>query len=370
MIGKFIGMVERRLDEAQAQRDELFFEDDAEDLCQRYALAQLFTSFYKQDKEIDFEAKEEKWAHIMDKILKDFIGISMKLCAALPILKPPMNWLILNFHEQGVLRHAIMGFIRQQTELNFEAARQAKVRIDKREANFDANNFTLKDGSRFKRNMIDFIIDQYREGKLTRSEYMNSTFFLWFAADKAVSDALSRILYNLAHHQEVQDRLRESILISGFDSQYLSWVILESLRLHPPVPIGCSRTIKRDIQTRHGLIPAGTFVCTPARTINRLPEYWGSDAHQFKPERWANAKSFHPCQYLAFGGGRRGCPGRELATMQCKMVVNQLMRRYRFDKSTQHTLDNSDLFDAPIFAFLLFDTPSYVRISRLQTTEI
>lgn len=382
VIDKFIGMIDRRLDEAKEKENKDFIEEDSEKMCQRYALALLFQSFYKQSDVVDFDAREEKWTNVMNDILEDFIGVSIKISAAFPILNPLFNWIIMNYHVEGVLRRKIMGFIQQQADQNFKAAKEARGRIREQEerdnkhkqpssdkaTKFDADNFTLNDGTKFKRNMMDFVIDQYREGKITKDDYFSSSFFLWFAADKALADGLSMLLYNLARHPAIQKKLRESILVSGTDSQYLSWVVLESLRLHPPVPIGCSRTIKRDIQTKHGLVPAGTFVITPARTINRLKEYWGEDADQFRPDRWADQKNFHPVQYLSFGGGRRGCPGRELALMSIKMVLCAMLRKYTF--SVDNVVDTSDEYDAPILAFLLFDSPTYVKISRLELSDI
>lgn len=365
VIEKLVGLIELQLNEAKESRHEDSIEVDLDYLCHRYALALVFTNFYKQDRMISFDSAEDQYVTLMEKNLQEFKGWPMQACAAFPFLKAPLNWLILNFHGQGKMRNAIMSDIRKLTKLHFEAAEQSQ-RKQTTQGQFDQlDSFTLNDGSKFRRNMIDYVADQYREGKLTRSEYFNSTFFLFLAADKTTADCLARLLYQLARQPAIQEKLRRSILASGTDSEYLAWCIHESLRLDPPVPSGCSRVIKRDIETRHGLVPAGTFVVTPAYFIGRLKEYWGDDAEQYRPERWADAKNFHPVQYLAFGGGRRACPGKELALMEIKMLLNVLLRKYKFEKPLIRTEDNSKLFTAPVFAFLAYDIPAYVRISRL-----
>lgn len=356
-MGKLVDLIERRLLETNGD----FIELDAEDVCHRYALALVFTNFYKQKNVVDFHSSRDKFVEMIDRSSRRMVGsYFLRACNAFPAMIPIVAWLMRNFHELGRMNATIMNYIKQQTRLHFEAA-EGETMLRQSEG-----TLALSDGSGFKRNMVDHITAQYREGKLTRQEYFHSTFFLFFAADKTTTDALARLLYELARHQAVQDKLRESILASGTESEYLSWVIHETLRLYPPAPTGSSRTTARDIQTKHGLVPAGTFVLTPTYTIGRLKEYWGADAEEFKPERWASAKHFHPAQYLVFGAGRRACPGRELALMEIKMLLNVLLRKYKFEKSHIHTTDNSRLISSPMFFTLVFDTPTYVRVSRLD----
>lgn len=353
VVKKLVGKIEQLLD--QEGNAEGPIEVNLDDVCHRFALAIVFSIFYKQRDVIDFHSDKDQWVEMIERSMPKMFGIFMKACGTFPILRYPMNWFLLHFDDQGRMRNTIIDFIKQQTEANFEAARREK----------GAKNLTLNDGSKFRRNTIDYIVDQYRDGKLNKSEFFNSTFFLFHAAHKTTADSLSRCLYNLACHPETQQKLRDSILSLGTESEYLSWVVHESLRLCPPAHIGCSRKIKRDIQTKHGLVPAGTFCITPAYSIGRLREYWGEDADEFRPERWANASSFHPVQYLAFGGGTRVCPGRELALLEIRTALSALVLRYKFERSDIHTVDNSQNFAAPIFTFLVFDTPTYVKISRL-----
>lgn len=76
-------------------------------------------------------------------------------------------------------------------------------------------------------------------------------------------------------------------------------------------------------------ISAGTLVIVPIRAINRSEKIWGSDAKQFKPERWLNQESgltskskeytgYH--QMLSFTGGPRICLGRLFAIAEFKVV--------------------------------------------------
>lgn len=365
MIEIFAKSIEWRLDRAREDRGESFIVIDGEDIFHRYALDLVFKCFYKQDNMVDYYAEKDFWVDLIDRSLRTLLNPLVFLCIVFPVLKPSMQWLLMQFHPQGLLRRTLMSFIRVQARINLNAKKQLKSAMRRVKAgNFNADNYELADGSRFIRNMIDYVIDQFHEEKLTEREYFNSTFFLFFAANKTSADALSRLFYHLAIHQDVQIRLRESILRDGIESEYLVWVLNESMRLFPPALIGCSRTISRDIETKSGLIPAGTMVITPTHTIARLTKYWGEDADQFKPERWRKSRSFNPVQYLVFGAGKRGCPGKDLAMHEMKMLLDVLLRRFKFDKAWEST--GPIQYESPLMIFNVSDSPTYVKISRLE----
>lgn len=50
--------------------------------------------------------------------------------------------------------------------------------------------------------------------------------------------------------------------------------------------------------------------------------------------------------------------------MEVKMLANVLVRRYTFEKSKLHSVDNRGQFASPMLFYLLFETPTFVRISR------
>lgn len=112
-------------------------------------------------------------------------------------------------------------------------------------------------------------------------------------------------------------------------------------------------------------MPKGTVVFTPAHMIHRLPEYWGDDADQFKPERWQHADKFHPAQFIPFGGGIRGCPGKELALLVIRKIALSMLARYKLERCPRTS--DSPLFETPLYLFRILETPNYVRIRTLPT---
>lgn len=367
VIDKFVGSLNDKIEENKTKTGENFIVEDADDIFHRYALALVFKCFYKQDNVIDFHAKEDKWVSMIQKGIKQIVNPLLVLCVIFPIIKWPADALLNKFTDLGYLVRQVMGFIEQQTKLNFKARvefNEAKRLAKEENREFDEDNYSLSDGTKFSRNLIDYFIDQFYERKVSKLEYLHNSFFLFFAANKTTADALTMLIHHLALDQEVQDKLRKSIEEEGMESEYLSWCIHESLRLYPPAPVGCSRTITKDYTTKEGyLIPAGTIVYTSSYSIHRDPEYWGQDAEVYRPERWANSKDFDPVQFLAFGAGKRNCIGKFFAMHEIKMLMSSLLTKFKFERSALTSDDNS--FSCPMLIFTLFEKPHYLKISKL-----
>ena len=80
-------------------------------------------------------------------------------------------------------------------------------------------------------------------------------------------------------------------------------------------------------------VPKGTLVMINTHCLHRREDVFGSDANEFKPERWASMKTSMPWSYLPFGGGPRIClgrrslkllPGRSLLTLTEQFAVAEV----------------------------------------------
>lgn len=119
------------------------------------------------------------------------------------------------------------------------------------------------------------------------------------------------------------------------------------------------------MQTSDGIvIPANTLVYAHPNVVHRLPEYWGPDADEFKPERWRNSASFHPVQFIAFGAGKRNCPGGQFVIIEGKKIINELLRRYRFKCAPGTNVQSVMEFDS-YGLITSSDFPTNIQISRL-----
>ncbi|KAL0925646.1 hypothetical protein M5K25_004011 [Dendrobium thyrsiflorum] len=108
---------------------------------------------------------------------------------------------------------------------------------------------------------------------------------------------------------------------------FLKAVIMEVLRLHPPVPLLLPRESLQDCQIQEYSIPKETRVLINAWAIGRDEVYW-KEPHEFKPERFLSGdvnykgNDFH---YIPFGSGRRICPGMQFAISTIELALANLL---------------------------------------------
>ncbi|MED6108296.1 hypothetical protein PIB30_022426 [Stylosanthes scabra] len=112
---------------------------------------------------------------------------------------------------------------------------------------------------------------------------------------------------------------------------YLQFVIKESLRLHPPLPLLVPRETLSGVKVKGYDIPPKTRVFFNVWGIQRDPELW-ENPEEFLPERFENNSvdfKGHDFQLLPFGTGRRGCPGISFGLTSAEYILANLL--YWFD---------------------------------------
>ncbi|KAM0344848.1 hypothetical protein ACHAPU_007230 [Fusarium lateritium] len=117
---------------------------------------------------------------------------------------------------------------------------------------------------------------------------------------------------------------------------YLSAVIMESTRLHPSIQYQLPRDVPPGgVQIGQYHLPYGTTCGASARAVNCSRDLFGSDAEDFRPERWIPRDledreriNGEKSLLMTFGMGSRGCVGKHLATVELYMYISQFFRYY------------------------------------------
>ena len=73
----------------------------------------------------------------------------------------------------------------------------------------------------------------------------------------------------------------------------------------------------------------GFNVEVPYDLLHIHPDYWGSNAKDFYPERWIENPDLEKSWfYQPFGGGPRSCIGMRLALMEIKLGVMKIIQKF------------------------------------------
>ncbi|KAH6988520.1 benzoate 4-monooxygenase cytochrome P450 [Ilyonectria destructans] len=161
------------------------------------------------------------------------------------------------------------------------------------------------------------------------------------AGSDTTSATMTCALFELVTHPEACKKLQNEV--DEFFAQnegpehmalsklkYLQAVVDESMRLHPAVPSGVQR-----ITPPEGMTIDETFI--PGNTIVQIPTYTlARDARCFKrpdefiPERWTTQPELvkDGSAFAPFSMGKYSCVGRQLALMEIRFVLSQIVNRY------------------------------------------
>ncbi|OMO72246.1 Cytochrome P450 [Corchorus capsularis] len=182
---------------------------------------------------------------------------------------------------------------------------------------------------------------------------------IFAAGTDTTSTVLEWAMTELLRHPKVMKKVqnearhigngKSSITEEDLDKMhYLKAVIIETLRLYPPLPLLLARLSSQDVKIMGYDIPAGTTVITNAWAIGRDSAIW-DEPDEFWPERFLNSpidfKGNDYFQAIPFGAGRRGCPGLSFAMVTSEIVLANLV--YMFDWSLPSGATGQDLDMTP-----------------------
>jgi cytochrome P450 len=168
---------------------------------------------------------------------------------------------------------------------------------------------------------------------LLDDEIQDQVLMLTITAGDAVAVATSWALYCAAKYPEVQNLVRAEYYSLGVEpdpallaeQSYLTATCNEVLRLNTVLPTVSGRrlTSPRDFM---GYRLEGVTLAPCEYLVHRRPDIF-EEPLVFRPERFLG-RSYAPCQYFPFGGGRRSCLGSFLAPLTVKLVLATVLSQF------------------------------------------
>ncbi|KAK7412966.1 hypothetical protein VNO78_04762 [Psophocarpus tetragonolobus] len=168
-----------------------------------------------------------------------------------------------------------------------------------------------------------------------------------FAGTDSTAVTLEWSLSNLLNHPEIFKKARDELdthigqerLVSEADLpklSYLKKIILETLRLHPPAPLAIPHVASEDIIIGGFNVPQDTLVMVNIWAMHRDPLLW-KEPTCFKPERF-DEEGLEK-KVIAFGMGRRACPGEGLALQNVGLTLGLLIQCFDWKRVSEEEID-------------------------------
>nr|WCC58132.1 cytochrome P450 [Pharsalia antennata] len=229
-------------------------------------------------------------------------------------------------------------------------------RYNEKEGNIDETSFAyIRDdldeneendiGEKKRLAFLDYMIEaSHSKGNvLTDDEIKEEVDTIMFEGHDTTAAASSFVLTVLGVHHDIQEKVFEELKEIFQDNlfrpitfndtvqmKYLERVILETLRMYPPVPL-IARVVNEDVKLASGnyTIPAGTTVVIGTFVVHRNPKHYENpdkfDPDNFLPERCQNRPYY---AYIPFSAGPRSCVGRKYAMLKLKVILASVLRKY------------------------------------------
>uniref|UniRef100_A0A8W4FKI0 unspecific monooxygenase n=1 Tax=Sus scrofa TaxID=9823 RepID=A0A8W4FKI0_PIG len=175
-----------------------------------------------------------------------------------------------------------------------------------------------------------------------------------FAGYETTSTPLSFLMYKLATHPDIQEKLQKEIDVTfpsktppTYDAlaqmEYLDMVLNEILRLIP-LAARLERVCKKDMEVHGMFLPRGTVIsCDFYVSFNCFIYFYGT---RFSKK---HKDTMNPYTYLPFGTGPRNCIGMRFALMNMKLALVKVLQNFSFKPSKgQRDLSQGDsISDSP-----------------------
>ena len=165
----------------------------------------------------------------------------------------------------------------------------------------------------------------------------NEAATIFMAGHETTATTLTWAFYLLANAPWAEQKLLDEIAricgdrpVTMEDVQHLDWcrsVILETLRLYPPVPL-LPRQAREADKIAHVDVEPGALVMIAPWLLHRSGDLWENPNH-FQPQRFAEGAKYNPFAFIPFSVGPRICAGLNFGLDESILCLAGLIQRFR-----------------------------------------
>lgn len=184
------------------------------------------------------------------------------------------------------------------------------------------NQDRLPNGSPI-RDMLDVLLAAEDENQINKTQLRDEVATFIVAGHETVASALTWALHLLANHQDEQEALANN-------PERSEQVFAETLRLYPPAWLITRRTLE-DIEVNETLIPAKSLVILSPWVTHRHESIWERPM-EFNSDRMKDGTP--QLGYFPFGAGPRLCIGKDMALLEGKLILADLIQNWKVSPLT------------------------------------
>ncbi|KAF5464512.1 hypothetical protein F2P56_014585 [Juglans regia] len=213
------------------------------------------------------------------------------------------------------------------------------------------------------RDFVDVLLSLHGPERLSDSDMIAVLWEMIFRGTDTVAVLMEWILARMVLHPDIQSKVHEELdkvvgrtrAVVQADMAmlgYLTAVVKEVLRLHPPGPLLSWARLANDDTIIDGYhVPKGTTAMVNMWAITRDPQVW-REPLEFMPERFLTNENETEVEFSVFGSdlrlapfgsGRRICPGKTLGLTTVSFWVASLLHVYEWLPSDNNKVDLSEV---------------------------
>lgn len=205
-----------------------------------------------------------------------------------------------------------------------------------------------------RKDFLHYVLAANDEKGLTKKEIYANAFTFSIAGSETTATFLSGCTFLILTHPNVYTKLVEEIRSAYtteseikpnnvYDNEYLEAVVMETLRIYPPVATTLPRIVPSGGETIDGsFVPAGTSVNIHQYACNHHPKnFYRPD--DFLPERWMPEIRDRPpfsndkrACVQPFSTGPRNCIGKNLARAEMRFILARLLWKFDLELVNSH----------------------------------
>ncbi|KAM0932723.1 putative secologanin synthase [Dioscorea sansibarensis] len=242
---------------------------------------------------------------------------------------------------------------KRRRQVDKEMKRILRDMIEKREK-------AMRKGESSKNDLLGILLEsnmkecEEEQGKsknrviMTTEDVIEECKLFYFAGQETTSVLLTWTMILLSMYPNWQAKAREEVLqvfgkntpdMDGLSRlKIVTMILYEVLRLYPPVVFLNRRTCKT-MEVGGIIYPPEVILSLPILLIHGDPEFWGEDAKEFKPERFAEGiskASKVAGAFFPFGAGPRVCIGQNFALIEAKIGLSMVLQHFSFELSPSY----------------------------------